>query len=114
MVCVALHQISGSFLGRVSARLGLGRDAGRFGLETDEDGGVEAFEGVDDGGVELAASVSADLGDGVCDRPGVFVGPGMGERVKDVGDSDDAGADGDGVARETVGVAVAVPAFVVV
>src|SRR5438876_7867191 len=46
-------------------------------------------------------------------RGGLSIRPGCGQRIVAVGDGDDAGQDGNGVAAETVGVAGAVDALVV-
>jgi hypothetical protein len=75
---------------------------------------VRAAERLDDVGVEVTASAGSQVFDrgGCCVRVGA-VRTGVRESVVHVGDRDDATGEGDCGACESVGVAAAVPAFVV-
>ena len=74
---------------------------------------IEPLEGVDDGGIELVAALTPDLGHRPVDRPGCLVGAFVGECVKDVCEADDATEKGDLLASQAGGVAAAVPPLVV-
>ncbi len=81
------------------------------------DRGVEWEEGVEGGdaaGAELGSGLVVEFVEGVVGGSGGAVDAGGEHGVEGVGDVDDAGAEGDVFAGELVGVAVSVPAFVVV
>ena len=91
-------------------RVELGRlELGDRGVEWEE-----GVEGCDAAGAELGAGFVVEFGEGVAGGSGGAVDAGGEHGVEGVGDVDDAGAEGDVFACESVGVAVAVPAFVVV
>ena len=69
------------------------------------------FEGVDNGRVELGSGVMAEFGQCVLVAPCALVAALGGHRVVGVADRDDAGAERDGLATETVRISAAVPAF---
>ena len=70
-------------------------------------------ERVDHLGIEVTAAAFEDDGSGFFVRHGFFVGTTRAQGVVHVGDGDDAGGEGDAVAAPAVGVAAAVPFFVV-
>ncbi|KAI1691637.1 hypothetical protein Ddc_24113 [Ditylenchus destructor] len=63
--------------------------------------------------VEVPARLRAQVFHRLLDRPGRLVGTNAGQRVEDVGDRDDAGLDGNRVARQSFRIAAAVPLLVV-
>jgi hypothetical protein len=74
--------------------------------------GVEVtFEGFDNGWVELGSGVIPEFGECVLVAPRILVTPFGGHRVVGVADRDDASAERDGLATETVRISGAVPAF---
>lgn len=73
---------------------------------------VHGEEGLDDVGVEVGSGAGFDLGDGPGGGPGFFIDAVTGEGIEDIDDVHDACGEGDVGGGVLVGVASAVPAFV--